>query len=287
MFKRLANYVKSLLLIPRQVGELKDLTYSLIEMNQKLMLEVYKNSTSADNKGFRVNSQFEEDGLLVYVFSKIGFTNRRGAEFCCGNGRECVLANFILYHGFYALLVDGDDVNIQAANEYFAKHPNTLLTPPVVKKYWITKDNINEILKSNDFTGEIDLLSIDLDGLQYHIFNELNAVSARVIVFESNNMIPKDLSITIPYREDFYMNDGKLDPEFRSVSHKATVQLMKSKGYRLIGSHRHGFNLIFLRNDIGQDVFPEVGFEQYYDTPHSINRQKVWSKVADLPWVKI
>ena len=72
----------------------------MIEMNQKLMLEVYKNSDSFESKGFRVNSQFEEDGLLVYVFSKIGFTNRRGAEFCCGNGKECVLANFILYHGF-------------------------------------------------------------------------------------------------------------------------------------------------------------------------------------------
>jgi hypothetical protein len=198
-----------------------------------------------------------------------------------------VRANFILYHGFYALFVDGDDENIPVANDYFLRHPNTLLTPPLVKKYWISKDNINDILASNDFTGEIDLLSVDLDGLQYYIFKELHAVSARVIVFESSNMIPENLSITIPYREDFNMYDGKNDPEFRSVSHMATVKLMRSKGYRLIGSHRHGFNLIFLRNDVGKEIFPEVDYKEYYNTPHSVNRQKAWNKVADLPWLEV
>ena len=285
--KRLLRALKSLLFLPREVKELKHLTYSLIEINQKMALELYKQSDSMVNKGFRVNSQFEEDGLLLYVFSKIGFTNRKGAEFCCGNGKECVLANFVLYHGFYALLVDGDDQNINRAKAYFANHPNTLLVPPLVKKYWISKDNINEILSSNSFSGELDLLSIDLDGVQYHIFKELTVVNARVIVFESNNVIPENLSLTVPYAEDFNMYSGKHDPEFRSVSHLATVKLMRSKGYRLIGAHRHGFNLIFLRNDIAKDIFPEVDYKQFYQTFHSHNRKSAWGKVADAPWIEV
>lgn len=285
--KRIFRVLKSLLLLPRETRELKNLVYSLIEMNQKMALELYKKSDTMANKGFRVNSQFEEDGLLLYVFSKIGFTNRKGAEFCCGNGRECVLANFVLYHGFYALLVDGDDQNISEAKAYFANHPNTLLVPPLVTKAWITKDNINEILSSNSFSGELDLLSVDLDGVQYYVFKELTVVNARVIVFESNNVIPEDRSITIPYSNDFHMQSGKYDPEFRSVSHLATVKLMKSKGYRLIGAHRHGFNLIFLRNDIAQDIFPEVDYRQFYQTFHGLNRRSAWDKVAKLPWVEV
>lgn len=210
-----------------------------------MAVQLYKQSDSIADKGFRVNSQFEEDGLLLYVFSKIGFTNRKGAEFCCGTGKECILANFILYHGFYALLIDGDDENVNTAKLYYSNHPNSILIPPLIKKYWITKDNINELLTSNNFTGEIDLLSIDLDGVQYHIFNELSAVSARVIVFESSNVIPEDLALTVPYSDNFNMYNGEFDPEFRSVSHLGTVKLMKAKGYRLIGAHRHGFNLIF------------------------------------------
>jgi hypothetical protein len=285
--KRIFRLIRSFLRLPREVAELKSLAYSLVEINQKMALELYKKSDSMSDKGFRVNSQFEEDGLLLYVFSKIGFTNRKGAEFCCGTGKECVLANFILYHGFYALLVDGDDYNVSEANRYFASHPNMVLVPPLVKKYWIKKDNINEILSSNSFAGELDLLSIDLDGVQYHVFKELTVTNARVIVFESNNVLPVDRSITVPYADDFNAFGGKYDSEFRSVSHMATVKLMKSKGYRLIGAHRHGFNLIFLRNDIAPDIFPEVDYRQYYQTIHSLNRQPAWNKVANLPWQEV
>ncbi len=136
-------------------------------------------------------------------------------------------------------------------------------------------------------SGEIDLLSIDLDGVQYHVFKELTAVSARVIVFESSNVIPKDRALTVPYSDDFNIHNGKYDSEFRSVSHLGTVKLMKSKGYRLIGAHRHGFNLIFLRNDVGQSIFPEVDYQQYYETFHSKNRQKAWDKVASHPWIEV
>ena len=285
--KKLFRFIKSILQLPSEVRKLRNLAYSLIEINQKIAFELYRKTDTMDNKGFRVNSQFEEDGLLLYVFSKIGFTNRKGAEFCCGTGYECVLANFVLYHGFHALLIDGDDDNIAEAEHFFANHPNTILAPPVIKKAWITKDGINDLLKSNGFIGEIDLLSIDLDGVQYHVLKELTAVSARVIVFESSNVIPADRALTVPYSDDFNIHSGKYDSEFRSVSHLGTVKLMRSKGYRLIGAHRHGFNLIFLRNDVGQDIFPEVDYKQYYDTVHSHNRRTAWEKVSSLPWIEV
>jgi hypothetical protein len=280
--------LKSLLFLPREVIELKKLTYSLIELNQKLALEVYKKSAPAlDDKGFRVNSQFEEDGLLLFIFGKIGFGNRIGVEFCCGNGRECILANFILYHHFYGLLIDGDADNIESAKRFFTSHPNTILQQPRILQHWITKNNVNEILSANGFTGEIDLLSIDVDGVQYYLMQELRAVSARVIVFESSNAFPKDLSITVPYKDDFNAHDGKANPEFRSVSHRATVKLMRSKGYRLVGANYYGFNLIFLRNDIAPDVFPEIDYLKCFENIHSENRQKIWPQISHLPWVKV
>ena len=36
------------------------------------------------------------------------------------------------------------------------------------------------------------------------------------------------------------------------------VKLAKKKGYRLIGANQLGFNFIFLRNDEGIDMIPEV-----------------------------
>jgi len=38
--------------------------------------------------GFKVYSQFDEDGILLHIFSLIGFTNRKVVEICCGNGMQ-------------------------------------------------------------------------------------------------------------------------------------------------------------------------------------------------------
>src|SRR5688572_17450844 len=50
--------------------------------------------------GFKVYSQFEEDGILLYIFSLIGTTNKRVVEICAGDGTECMAANLVINHGW-------------------------------------------------------------------------------------------------------------------------------------------------------------------------------------------
>jgi hypothetical protein len=63
---------------------------------------------SLNDVGFKVYSQFEEDGLLLYIFSIIGTTNKRVLEICAGDGIQCMAANLIINHGWVGLLFDGD-----------------------------------------------------------------------------------------------------------------------------------------------------------------------------------
>jgi hypothetical protein len=77
-FRKIISLYRIILGIPKQINELKKqinelrkLNYSLVELNQKLIFEYYKNAPNADNlsdKGFRIHSQFEEDGLLLFIF---------------------------------------------------------------------------------------------------------------------------------------------------------------------------------------------------------------------------
>jgi hypothetical protein len=268
----------------------KTSNYSAIELNQKLLYEYWKNDKGPANmsdKGFRIHSQFEEDGLLLYVFSKIGFTNRKGVEMCCGWALSCMLSNLILYHSFEGLLFDGSTENIEKARYFFKSHPNTFLYPPKLVQAWITKDNINELIQQNGFEGEIDIFSLDVDGVDYYLMKALNIISPRVVICEVQNVVPPNLALTVPYRDDFNCRDGKYDPEFRSVSLLAMVKLMREKGYRLIGCHRYGFNAIFLRNDVGTEYFPEINHEDCYKNSYTHMRMKVWEKVANLPWVSV
>jgi hypothetical protein len=239
--------------------------------------------------GFKVYSQFDEDGILLYIFSLIGFTNRKLVEICCGSGDECNTANLIINHACYGLLFDGIKSNIEMATDFFRKNKSTWLLPPLCKHAWITKDNVNSLIGEEGFNGDIDLLSLDMDGVDYYIWESLEIISPRVFICECHNIAPDDMAITIPYKDDFsYTAKDNFHEDFRSVSPLAMIKVSKKKGYRLIGSHKYGFNLIFMRNDIGNKYFPEVELGEISNNQYTIiSKETRWPFVKDALWVKV
>jgi len=261
-------------------------------MNQyKLMKKLFKpeEMPGLEEVGFRQHSQFEEDGILLYIFSVIGTTNKRVVEICAGKGIECMAANLIINHGWKGLLFDGDKNNIAIGKLYYRKHLDTFIWPPRLVQAWITRDNINDLLSQNGFEGPIDLLSTDIDGNDYWILKEIEITRPRVIICETNNVVPSHLALTIPYQPSFnYKFQPKKQRDFMGVSLLGLVKLLKSKGYRLIGSHRHGFNAIFMENSIGNEYFPEVTVEEVQSDPYTQWSQKErWERVKDLDWEQI
>ena len=237
--------------------------------------------------GFRVHSEFEEDGILLYIFTIIGTTNKRVVEICAGDGTTCMAANLILNHGWEGLLFEGDKNAVDNGIKFYATHPSTFLFPPIFKHAWLTRDNIDQLIGENGFNQEIDLLSLDIDGNDYYVMEAITVIKPRVIICETHNIIPSNIAVTIPYKPDFNRMED-LHPEFMSVSLLAMTKLLNKKGYRLIGSHRHGFNAIFMLNDVGSDYFPEVSVESVHNNGYTkLRSATAWKEVKDLPWVKI
>jgi hypothetical protein len=239
--------------------------------------------------GFRCYSQFEEDGIILYVLSTIGFKTKTVVEMCCGTGDECMATNLILNHGFQGFLFDGDEYNIARANDFFKSRKDCLLTPPHLIHAWITKENVNELLRQNGAIGEIDLFSLDMDGNDYYIWEAITEINPRLCIFETHNVIPDDLCITIPYQTHFScVEKHGYEQEFRSASLLAMTKLSEKKGYRLIGAHKHGFNVVFLRNDIGLDVFPAVSIDAVHDNIWTrIGQNERWKLLKDMNWVEV
>ena len=69
--------------------------------------------------GFRCYSQNDEDGIILYIFSVIGETNKRCIEICAGDGFQCNTANLLLNHGWEGLLIDGDPGNVRRGRKFF------------------------------------------------------------------------------------------------------------------------------------------------------------------------
>ena len=269
---------------------------SLNQQKQKQLISQWKMAFKQNIKlfddvkdvGFRCYSQFDEDGIILYLLTLVGNKNKIVVEICCGDGQESMSANLIINHGFKGFLFDGSLKKIQAAKKFFSKHKDCSLVKPTITNKWITKENINNILFDNGVEGEIDILVIDMDGVDYYIWEAIDKINPRICVFEVHNVIPHNVSLTVPYLDDFdYLKQDKKLQDFRSVSPTAMNKLSEKKGYTFVGNNKHGFNVFYVRNDLLNELLPKPSLESIYDNEWSKKRSKDWEKIKDQPWVKI
>lgn len=253
---------------------------------QKKLFFEYKlsnDSRSFDEVAFDVYTNDGLDGILLYIYSKIGMKTRVGIDMACGGPLKANLTNLLLNWNWNALLIDGNEKAINATKIFYNKH---LLFSPIIAKEWITAENINDLILKNGFSGEIDLFSLDVDGIDYWLWKSLEVVTPRVVVVEYHDILGLN-SCTVPYKPDFNRFDME-NSNFFGASLSAFNKLAKEKGYRLIGTNKYQFNAVFIKNGIGEDFFPEVTVESCLTHPkvkHGI--EHIFPEVKDLNWLEI
>ena len=211
---------------------------------------------------FSNHSQNGEDGVLHYVFSLIGTTNRIVVEISAGTCDECNATNLILNQNWFGLLFEGNANKLKYGRDFFRKYYAPHEMPRLVEA-WVTRGNINDLIVKHGVEGQIDLLSLDVDGIDYWLLDALTAISPRVMVIEAQYMWGPEKSVTVPYKDDFegkmYLENEQVISQHQGASINAFVKLCKRRNYRLIGGvGRSGPNIIFMRNDIGRDYFPTI-----------------------------
>ena len=104
----------------------------------------------------------------------------------------------ILNHGWHGLLVDGNERRVERGARFYARSPHTYVYPPRFVCSWVTRGNVNALLTANGFAGPIDLLSLDLDGIDYWVWEALDAVQPRVVVVEYQDFLGPDRALDRP-----------------------------------------------------------------------------------------
>ena len=258
----------------------------LILKNQYKQLASNNNLPKFQDTGCHFYSQTDEDGFLLFIFSLIDSTNKKVIEIGCGDGLECNSANLIINHGWKGLLLDGDEASIKVGQKVYGFLKTTAVNLPKLVHAWLTKENINEIITSHGFDGEIDLLSIDIDGIDYWILKSIDCVNPRVIILEYNTYWDVQDSVTVPYDSEFQAQiiDGAY---YCGASLTAFVKLGAKLGYRLVGCNTARYNAFFVRNDIGTDVLPEVTIESCLNLDKNAPNKYNSPVVSKLSWEKV
>jgi len=208
-------------------------------------------------------SQNGEDGIIRFVFSEIGFESRRFVEFGFG-ATQCNSLRLILHERFQGLLMDGSAENCDFFNRAARKRG---LAGVEAFCTFLTRENLNETIRQRGVSGDIDFLSLDVDGNDYWFWEALDCVSPRLVCIEYNAGIGSALSWTVPYDPEFERYARHPSGFFHGASLRALESLGVKKGYRLAGCDSTGTNAFFLREDVGTPVLPTLTAAEAY-RPH-------------------
>lgn len=214
--------------------------------------------------GYRVFSQFEEDGKLLFIFACLGMGQRRFIDIGSDDGINSNCANLALNLGWTGLFIDGNAKSIRRGRRFYQRYPHPWMVPPKFVHSFVQRETINETIQKAGFEGEVDFLTIDIDGNDYWIWDALEVVQPRVVMIETH--IEFGLrNIVVPY-DPAYTFPGK-HPVYHGASPVAMVKLAKRKGYRLVGANRLGFNFIFVKVGLQESLLPEVPVEAVLTHP--------------------
>ena len=204
-----------------------------------------KKSKNIQDYEFKVFSQNGEDGIIQFLVNNLNISNKTFVEFGVETYIEANTKFLLLNNGWSGLIIDGnkDAMNSISMSDLHWKYDLKSVGA------FISKDNINEIIESNGIQGEIGLLSVDIDGNDYWIFENIRCISPQILIMEYNSIFGDTHKITVPYDENFVRGNKHFSHLYYGASIAALCDIASKKGYDLIGSNSFGNNLFFVRHD--------------------------------------
>jgi hypothetical protein len=239
----------------------------------------------ASAAGLRIFSQFEEDGIVLSLLASLGDGPRLFVDIGAGDGvfaSNC--ANLAINLGFHGLFIDANATLVERGRAFYAHHPDTSLYPPVFTHAKVTPATVNDVVASAGLTGEIDFLSIDIDGNDYWVWEALSVVDPRVVMIETHPELGHR-SLVAPYAEDPAHVPGK-PAHFLGASPAGMTALATRRGYRLVAANRFGFNLFYVREQLATRAMPAIRPNDLFRHPRAKARVLPDSALAGLPFIE-
>lgn len=226
-------------------------------VSELLSCDRYADPKRLEPFGFKTYSQNDEDGIIQEIFRRIGTTTRLFVETGVENGLECNTLKLLL-EGWSGLWLEGNSQHLDSITRLF--HDVISEGRLSAKQAFVTAENINDLIGR----GDIDLLSIDIDGNDFYVWRAIRAVNPRVVVIEFNAKFRPPLSIVQVYRPDNVWRRT----DYMGASLEAMVRLGRDLGYSLVGTNIMGVNAFFVRNDLLAEHFQgPFTAENHYNEP--------------------
>jgi len=203
---------------------------------------------------FKVFSQWGEDGIIEWLVSRLPGIPQSFIEFGVQDFRESNCRFLLQHRNWRGLVMDGNSENMAAVRA----HPKHWRHDLHAVAAFITRDNIDDLIRDNGFAGEIGILSIDLDGNDYWVLDTIRSVDPWILICEYNAVFGDTLPLSIPYDEAFVRENAHPSCLYWGTSVAAIEHWASRRGYVLLGSNRAGNNAFLVRRDVAERHFAKA-----------------------------
>jgi hypothetical protein len=233
--------------------ELRDIKM-LVGTQTALAVSRLESLPTLGSAGFRVSSQWGEDGIIEWLVSKLPMLKQTFVEF---GVEHYVEANtpFLLQHRNWRGLIA--DISQQAIE---AVHKSDLMWryDLTAVHLQITRGNINSLFTDHGFAGEIGILSIDIDGSDYWVWNAISVSNPGIVICEYNGLFGDVYPLSVPPDDNFNRTEKHYSNLYWGTSIRAIQHLAESRGYTFVGSNTEGCNAFFVRNDLAPQIVDRI-----------------------------
>jgi hypothetical protein len=203
---------------------------------------------------FSVYSQWGEDGIIQKLISEIPIAHKTFIEFGVEDFSEANCRFLLMNDNWRGYVLDSSAKSIASleASPWWWKYDLR------AKCAMVTRDTVNELLSESGFDSDLGILSIDVDGVDYWLFEAIEAFRPRIVIVEYNAIFGSERKISVPYEASFSRRAKHYSELYFGASLAALAHIAAKKGYALIGTESAGVNAFFLRNDLVTGNVPSL-----------------------------
>ncbi len=233
---------------------------------------------------FRVFSQWGEDGIIQHLIRAVGLRRSTFVEFGVETYVESNTRFLLVNDNWSGLVIDGSEANIA----FIKNDPIYWQHNLKADMAFITRDNINELISRNGVHGEIGILSVDIDGNDYWVWQAIDVINPVIVIVEYNARFGPTQAVTVPYDPKFVRSEAHHSMIYYGASLAAFHRLGEAKGYSLVGCNSAGNNAFFVRRDRLPTSLPALSpseafvANQFRETRDSVGQLAFLSAQAEI-----
>lgn len=217
-------------------------------------------SSAADN----IFTYHGEDGIIQFILQHLKNIPSTFVDIGSGDCIKSNCATLAVHRNWKGIFVDANKEQLAIGKRFYKRLGKKDL---VFKNALVEPTNINFIVREAGYLGSVGLLSIDIDGNDYWIWDAIDAIQPLIVVIEAKVEFGMK-NVLVPYSQ---RNHHRFNKEYNGASVEALRRLGLKKGYTLIGANLYGYNLFFIPTHLVKPPFNAVDSKSLLEYPDTKN----------------